>query len=168
VHIDDARDADAEAIAAIYNHVVVTSTAVFNDDPVPVADRLEWMRERRREGFPVLVARDDDGRVVAFASYGHFRAWPGYRSTVEHSVHVAEDFRRRGIGRALVLALIERARMAGKHVVIAGLDAENLGSRRLHEQLGFREVARMPEVARKFDRWVDLVLLQLTLGGAES
>jgi phosphinothricin acetyltransferase len=87
--------------------------------------------------------------------------------TVEQSVHVAESHRRRGIGRQLVQALIERAQAAGNHVMVAGLDADNLASRRLHEQLGFREVGRMPEVARKFDRWVDLLLAQLVLDGPD-
>jgi phosphinothricin acetyltransferase len=168
VRIDDATDGDAQAIAGIYNQVVVSSTAVFSDRQVTVEERLRWMRQRRNDGFPVLVARDDDGRVVAFASFGWFRAWPGYRTTVEHSVHVAADYRRRGIGRQLVQALIERARASGRHVVVAGLDADNLASRRLHEALGFHEVARMPQVARKFDRWIDLLLLQLTLDGPDG
>jgi phosphinothricin acetyltransferase len=163
VRIVDATDADAEAIAAIYNRVIASSTAVFTEQPVTAEDRIRWIRQRRGDGFPVLVARDDDGQAVAFASYGPFRPWPGYALTVEHSVHVAESHRRRGLGRQLVQALIDRARAAGLHTMVAGLDADNRASRRLHEQLGFREVARMLQVARKFDRWIDLLLLQLTL-----
>jgi phosphinothricin acetyltransferase len=101
--------------------------------------------------------------VLGFASYGPFRTWPGYRSTVEHSVHVAAGRRRQGIGRRLVEELLDRAGRAGVHVVVAGIDADNHGSLRMHEQLGFEEVGRMPEVARKFGRWVDLALLQRTL-----
>jgi phosphinothricin acetyltransferase len=160
--IDDATEADVPEIVAIYNDVIATSTAVFSDRPVTVQDRLEWLRSRRAAGQPVLVARRH-GAVVGFASYGGFRSWPGYASSVEHSVHVAASERRRGIGRALVQEIVARARDAGKHVVVAGIDAENEASLRLHEQLGFERVGHMPEVARKFERWVDLVLMEMRL-----
>jgi phosphinothricin acetyltransferase len=113
----------------------------------------------------VIVAREA-AAVTGFASYGDFRPWPGYRTTVEHTVHVAAAHRRKGIGRGLVQEILARAGSAGKHVVIAGIDAENEASLRLHERLGFEQVGRMREVARKFDRWVDLALLQLTLSDA--
>jgi phosphinothricin acetyltransferase len=110
----------------------------------------------------VIVARAE-GEVAGFASYGAFRPWPGYRLTVEHSVYVAAPLRRRGAGRRLVVELLDRARADGMHVVVAGIDAANDASLRLHEGLGFEQVGRLPQVARKFDRWLDLVLLQLTL-----
>ena len=91
--------------------------------------------------------------------------WPGYRHTVEHSIHVRQDCWGRGIGRALVDALVERARAQGKHVMIAGIDAENVGSIRFHERLGFFEVARLPEIGEKFGRRLDLVLMQRMLDG---
>ena len=160
--IDAARETDLDAITAIYNDVIATSTAVFNDAQVDVEDRRRWWRERRERGFPVLVAREG-GQVLGFGSFGDFRAWPGYRTTVEHTVHVAAAHRRRGIGRQLVEALIRDARALGMHVMIAGVDAANEGSLALHARLGFVEVGRFPEIARKFDRWIDLVLLQLTL-----
>jgi L-amino acid N-acyltransferase YncA len=160
--IEDAIESDLPEIVAIYNDVIATSTAIFSDQPVTVEDRLQWLRSRRALGQPVVVARDS-GAVVGFASFGDFRPWPGYRSTVEHTVHVAAPRRRQGVGRRLVDEILDRARKAGKHVVIAGIDAENEASLRLHERLGFQQVGHMPEVARKFDRWVDLVLLQLRL-----
>jgi phosphinothricin acetyltransferase len=160
--IDDATEADIPGIVAIYNDVIASSTAVFSDRLVTVAERLAWLEQRRARALPVIVARDADA-VVGFASYGEFRSWPGYRSTVEHSVHVAADRRRQGTGRRLVQEIVGRARNAGMHVVVAGIDAENLASLRLHEELGFEKVGLMPEIARKFDRWVDLALLQLTL-----
>ena len=110
----------------------------------------------------MLVAGDASG-VVGFGSFGDYRAWPGYRYTVEHSVHVRADRRGEGVGTALVQALIERAAALGKHVMIAGVEAENAASIRLHERLGFAVVARLPEVAWKFDRWLDLVFLQRRL-----
>jgi L-amino acid N-acyltransferase YncA len=160
VRIEDAVDADASAIALIYNAVIETSTAVFSEHPVTAEDRLEWLRSRLRDGYPVIVARVDD-TVVGFGSYGPFRTWPGYRFTVEHSVHVAVSHRRRGVGRALLADLLRRARDAGMHVMVAGIDADNAPSMRLHEQLGFTRSGRLDEVARKFDRWVDLVFMQL-------
>jgi len=114
----------------------------------------------------VIVARAE-GEVVGFATYGAFRPWPGYRSTVEHSVHVAAGHRRRGIGRALLEDIVQRARQAGVHVIVAGIDAENRASLRLHQQLGFAPVGTLPEVARKFGRWVDLSLLLLQLEAAQ-
>lgn len=157
--VDDASEDDLPAIVAITNDVIARSTAIFSDRPVTLADRADWCRTRGVQGFPVLVARDAGG-VSGFASFGPFRTWPGYRTTVEHSVHVRADARGRGIGTALVGAIIERARGLGLHAMVAGVDAANAGSIRMHARLGFVEVGRMPQVARKFDRWLDLVLLQ--------
>ncbi len=162
MRIEDATDADVPEIVAIYNDVIATSTAVFSERPVTVADRREWLRARRAQAYPVIVARMD-GAVAGFASYGAFRSGSGYQRTVEHSVHVAAERRRQGIGLRLLEELLDRARREGRHVVVAGVDADNRASLRLHEQLGFEQVGRMPQVARKFDRWVDLSLLQITL-----
>jgi phosphinothricin acetyltransferase len=160
--IDDAKDSDLPGIVAIYNDAIANSTAVFSDQPVTVERQSEWMRLRRASGFPVIVARAG-GEVAGFASYGPFRPWPGYRLTVEHSVYVAAARRRRGTGRRLVNELLERARADGMHAVVAGIDGANEASLRLHEALGFERVGLLPQVARKFDRWLDLALLQLTL-----
>jgi L-amino acid N-acyltransferase len=162
MHIDDANDADLPEILAIYNAAIATSTAVFSDRPVTLERQRAWMHARRAAGYPVIVARQD-GAVAGFASYGDFRPWPGYRLTVEHSVYVAAERRRQGAGRRLVVALLELARSDGKHAVVAGIDADNHPSLRMHEQLGFRQVGRLPEIARKFDRWLDLVLMELLL-----
>ena len=160
--IGPAEDSDLEGITAIYNDVIATSTAVFSNDPVSVENRREWLAARRARGFPVLVARDA-AEVLGFGSFGEFRAWPGYQTTVEHSVHVSAEHRRRGVGSLLVRALIDDARALGFHVMIAGIDATNEASLALHRRLGFVEAGRFPEIARKFDRWLELVLLQLVL-----
>lgn len=160
--IRDAVPADAVAILSIYNHAVLETTAIWNDAASDLAGREAWLSARQAAGFPVLVA-EIDGVVAGFASFGDFRAWEGYRFTVEHSVYVAPDRHRAGIGRALLAALIERALAAGKHAMIGGIEAGNTASIRLHEALGFREVGRLPQVGAKFGRWLDLVFLQLTL-----
>jgi L-amino acid N-acyltransferase YncA len=150
-------------ILAIHNQVVAGSDAIFSEQQQHLEERAAWWRERTAAGRPVLVVEDERG-VAGFGSYAQFRPWPGFRHTVEHTVHVREDARRQGIGRALVRALLERAREQGLHVMVAGVDGANAASIALHESLGFQEVARMPEVGLKHGRRLDLVLLQVRLG----
>jgi len=168
MRIRDARPEDAAAIAAIYNDAVVHTTAVWNDAPVDVPDRESWMIERQRAGFPVIVAADDADEAIGFATYGPWRPHDGYRHTVEHSVYVRTDQRGAGLGRTLMEGLIARARAAGVHVMVAGIEAGNTGSIALHDRFGFVEVGRLPQVGVKFDRWLDLVFLQLTLDDAPA
>ena len=153
---------DLQGLVAIYNDVIATSTATFTTTAVTLAERRDWWRARIAQGYPVLIVRDAHG-VAGFGTFGEFRAWPGYRHTVEHTLHVRADARGRGIGSQLLLALMERARSAGKHVMIAGIDGDNTGSIRLHERLGFTQAGRLREVGYKFDRWLDLVFLQRAL-----
>ena len=147
--------------------MIATTTAIYRDrdDPVTLEDRAAWLAERRAGGFPVLVARDErTGVAVALGSYGPFKASPpGYATTVEHTVMVAPSHRGTGTGTRLVEELVARARAAGFHMMVGLIDAANTGSIRLHERLGFRAVARMPEVARKDGAWVDLVIVQRRL-----
>ncbi len=149
-------------ILAIYNHAVVNTTAIWNDLLVDLENRRAWWRGRTDAGFPVLVAVEDD-TVLGYASYGPFRAFDGYRQTVEHSIYVAEAARRRGIASALLSALETEARRAGMHVMLGGIAADNAGSLALHAKHGFAEAGRMPEVGQKFGRWLDLVFMQKIL-----
>jgi phosphinothricin acetyltransferase len=158
--VRDATDNDLPAILDIYNEVIANSTAVYALEPSTPDDRRAWFTARTAAGFPVLVAADGSD-VLGFASFGEWRgAWPGYRYTVEHSVHVRHDIRGRGTGRALVEALFPRAQALGKHVILGGIDAANDASIRFHERLGFERVAYFPEVGHKFGRWLDLVFMQ--------
>ena len=157
--IRPATEDDLPAITAIYNEVIATSTAVYVDEPFSIEDRGAWFAARRAVGYPVLVA-DAGGIVAGVASFGDFRAFPGYRHTVEHSVHIRAEMRGKGLGTTLVSALFDPARALGKHVMIAAIDADNAGSIRLHERLGFEGHAVLREVGRKFGRWLDVVFLQ--------
>ena len=160
--VRDAAEADLPAIVAIYNALITTTTVTWTEEPETLEQRTGWFERQCREGHPVLVA-DDDGDVVGFITYEHFRGegkWPGYRATSELSVHVREDRWGQGVGRMLMESLVERARGAGIHVLVAAIDAENHESLRFHERLGFVEVARMPQTGQKFGRWLDLVLVQ--------
>jgi phosphinothricin acetyltransferase len=162
MEICDAREEDLPALVAIYNEVIATSTAVYSSVPVTLADRRSWWQARVALGYPVLVARDDSG-VLGFSTFGDFRTWPGYRYTVEHTVHVRADRRGTGVGAQLVAALFPRAGALGKHVMIAGVDAANAGSIRFHERLGFEVTGNLKQVGWKFGRWLDLVFLQRTI-----
>ena len=157
--IRDAGDEDLAGLVEIYNEVIATSTAIYSSTPVTVTERRQWWQARTAAGYPVLVARDAAG-IAGFATFGDFRAWPGYRFTVEHSVHVRAGGRGQGLGTRLVQALFPRAAALGKHVMIAGVDAANGASIRFHERLGFEKCGHLREVGYKFDRWLDLVFLQ--------
>lgn len=160
--IRPASHADVPTILEIYNDAVLHTTASYDLEPVSLESRLEWFDHKQRDGWPVLVAEKGDA-VVGFATFGPFREKAGYAGTVEHSVYISQNERGRGTGLLLMQALIPEARARGLHVMLGGIDADNAGSLRFHERLGFREVARMPQVGRKFDRWLDLVFMQLML-----
>ena len=162
VRIRDAETADLDTITAIHNHAVVHTTAIWNEEAVDLADRTAWLADRTARGYPVIVAVDDSG-VLGYASYAQWRPHSGYRLTVEHSVYVRGGEHGRGIGTALMAELVDRARTAGLHVMIAGIESGNAASIALHERLGFAEVGRMPQVGAKFGRWLDLSMLQLLL-----
>ena len=156
--VRDAEDADVPTILAITNAAILQSTAMWSLTPVTLEQRRAWFQERLSAGYPVLVA-EHEGDVAGFASYGSFRAWEGYAATVEHSVYVDERYRGLGAGRALVAALVERGRAAGLHAIVGGVEAGNLASLRLHDSLGFERTGILPQVGRKFGRWLDLAFV---------
>ena len=162
MEITDAVESDIPAITEIYNEVIRSSTAIFNDVTVSVEDRAAWWKARVAQGYPVLVARADEG-IAGFATFGDFRPWPGYRFTVEGTIHIDSRARRHGLGAALLEALIERARAAGKHVMVAGVDSANVASLQFLERSGFERVGHLREVGHKFGRFLDLIFLQYRL-----
>ncbi|MBN3751423.1 N-acetyltransferase [Paraburkholderia sp. Tr-20389] len=163
MQIRDAGPEHIEGITAIYNDAVAHTTAIWNDQTVDHANRTAWLADRQKAGYPVLVAVDEQDAVLGYASFGDWRAFDGYRHTVEHSVYVRGDQRGKGLGRSLMQALIGRAQSIGKHVMVAGIEANNAGSIRLHEQLGFEHVGHLKEVGMKFGTWLDLAFMQLKL-----
>src|ERR1700722_16977949 len=160
--IEDATAADFEQVLAIYNEVIRTTTAVYSEEEYDQKRGKEWFEAKLSSGFAFIVARDDRG-VAGFGALGAFRAWPCFRHSVEHSVHVRVDRRGQGLGRALVLELKSRAAALGKHVMIAGIDTDNVASIRMHERMGFSRVGHLREVGFKFGRWLDLEFLQCIL-----
>ena len=157
--IRDAAEPDLPAILAITNQAILHTTAIWSITPLELPARTQWWRERTAAGFPVLVA-EAEGEVIGFGSFGPFRPHDGYLHTVEHSLYVAPNAQRRGAGSALLAALLDRAAALDLHVMIAGIDATNIVSLELHSRFGFIETGRLPEVGRKFGRWLDLVWMQ--------
>jgi L-amino acid N-acyltransferase YncA len=157
-----AIDADLDAILAIHNDAIAHSTAIWTDSTVDRSEREDWLAARSAAGDPVLVAVEDDS-VAGYATYAQWRAKYGYRHTVEDSVYIASPFQGRGIGRALLVDLIDLARRNGHHVMLADIESGNAASIGLHESLGFVEAGRLREIGTKFDRWLDLTILQLDL-----
>jgi Sortase and related acyltransferases len=160
--IRHASKEDCAAIGEIYNHAVLHTAAIWNDKTVDTDNRVAWFEARTLVGYPVLVS-EENGVVTGYASFGDWRAFDGFRHTVEHSVYVHTDHQGKGIGRQLMKALIVEARNIGKHVMVAGIEAQNHASIHLHETLGFVTTGQMPQVGTKFGRWLDLTFMQLQL-----
>ena len=152
---------DVVAVASLLNAFLATTTIEWTDTPQSTESVLAWLDRHET----VLVAEERE-EIVGVAAFGWFRdvvKWPGYRFTVENTIHVREDHWGAGVGRALMQALIDRARESGKHTMVAAIDSANQASIQFHQRLGFIEVGRMPEIGAKFGRWCDLVLLQMSL-----
>jgi L-amino acid N-acyltransferase YncA len=160
--IGPAARRDLAEILQIYNEVIRNSTAVYTEVELTAERGEAWLTAKRSGGFPFIVARDASG-ITGFGTFGEFRAPPCYQHSVEHSVHVRSDRRGQGIGRSLVIELMSQAAAMRKHVMIAGIDADNAVSIKLHESLGFINVGHFREVGFKFGRWLDLVFLQCRL-----
>ncbi|WP_374472898.1 N-acetyltransferase family protein [Phenylobacterium sp.] len=164
-----ATEADAEALAAIYDHHVLTGFGTFELEPPGVA----WMDAKRRDvqrhGLPFLVA-ELGRRVLGYAYAGPFRPRPGYRYTVEDSVYVAPDAIGRGVGRATLAAVLDQCQALGLRQVVAVIgDSGNEASIGLHRALGFADAGVVRDVGFKHGRWVDIVMMQKPLnGGAET
>ena len=154
-----ATAADAEAINAIYNHYVRTSTATFQVEDETTGERVEELRTRPADQ-PMIVL-EDDGAVVGWGALSPFRSRCAYRDTVELTAYVQHDSHRRGYGRIIVQDLIERARSSGYHTILAASCEESVGMIRLLKSLGFVEAGCLRQVGSKFGRRLDVAYLQL-------
>jgi L-amino acid N-acyltransferase len=159
-----AEPKDLATITEIYNDAILTTTAVYSYDPVTVESRQIWLEDKAKQNFPVFVA-EENAQVIGFSSYGAFRAWPAYLHSVENSIYVHPLQRGRGVGKLLIPPLLESARAQNMHTMIAGIDASNAVSIKLHQGFGFEKIAHFKEVGFKFNRWLDLVFMQLILTG---
>lgn len=161
--IRPATAADFPAITAIYDDAVRTGTATFELDPPGLEEMTARYRSLVEGGFPYLVA-DDGGEIAGYAYAAPYRARPAYRFTVENSIYLAADSRRRGIGLRLLTRLVAESRGRGHRQMIAVIgDSANVASIAVHARAGFEMVGTFREVGFKFGRWLDTVLMQRKL-----
>ncbi len=153
----------AAPILDILNDAILHSTALYDYLPRTPESMDNWFSTKEKNQYPVIGIIDARGSLLAFGSYGNFRAWPAYKYTIEHSVYVHKDHRGKGYGLMIMQALIHAAREQQYHCIIAGIDANNKASISLHEKLGFKACGVMQQVGYKFDRWLSLAFYQLIL-----
>jgi L-amino acid N-acyltransferase len=151
-----AVEADLPAIDAIFNREILEGVATWDIEPWTPEARLVWFHTHQRDGEAVFVA-DAGGEVAGFSHLSFYSPRLPYRATRTASVYVRPDFQRRGVGRLLVAATLDEARRTDAHLVIAGIDSENMGSIALHGALGFEVLSRLPEAGWKFGQWRTLV-----------
>lgn len=158
------EEAHAGSILAILNEAIVNSTALYDYKPRTPESMVAWFATKRANGFPVIGAEDEEsGKLLGFASYGAFRAFPAYKYTVEHSVYVEAGHRGVGLGRTLMEAIIAEAAARDVHVMVGAIDAANAGSIGLHERLGFEHAGTVRQAGFKFGRWLDVAFYQRIL-----
>ena len=154
---------DLCGILEVYNEAVLNTTATYDYEPRTLEHRTAWFEDHVKHNNPVFVAVDEAGKLVGWSALNRYHDRKGYQYTTENSVYVAAGQRGRGIGKLLMKPLIESARQRGLHAILAGIDADNEASIRLHASFGFVKVAHFKEVGFKFGRWLDVVYLELLL-----
>lgn len=161
-----ALEKDIQDILAIYNEAILHSTAVYHYEAYTFQMMKQWFDEKAEAGYPILVFEgEEDGIIYGFATFGAFRPHAAYRYTVEHSIYVHSEYRKKGIGTKLLTELIEQAKQDGYATLIAGIDAVNTNSIAVHTRFGFTHVGTITKAGYKFDKWLDLAFYQLDLPG---
>lgn len=163
IEIRSARREDCPAILEIYNDAVLTTTATYDYQPRTLEHRESWFEDHQRTGLPIFVAVNESRRIVGWSALNRYHDRMGYRFTSENSIYIAADQRGRGIGKLLLEPLIGAAKRLGLRVIIAAIDANNGASIKLHERFGFETVGRFKNVGYKFNRWLDVVYMELLL-----
>jgi L-amino acid N-acyltransferase len=162
IKIREATMTDLPEMLEIYNEVIVNTTAVYDYDPHTLEMRQKWFETKQEQGFPVFVA-EENGVIYGFSTIGPFRNWAAYKYSVENSIYVAVAARGKGIGKLLLPPIIKAAKDRNMHTIVAGIDATNESSIKLHKHFGFVEVAHFKQVGYKFGKWLDLKFFQLML-----
>ena len=167
--IRPSRDADVAAITALYAHHVLHGTGTFETEPPTEADMAQRRRDVLARDLPWLVAEDADGQVIGFAYCNWFKPRAAYRFSAEDSVYLHPQVQARGLGRALLSELERAAQAAGVRKLIAVIgDSANAGSVGLHRAMGFADVGTIAACGWKFDRWLDIVLMEKAIGAGAA
>lgn len=162
--IREANEKDLEDILEIYNDAIMNTTAIYTYKPETLEEKKQWYEKKKQGGYPLLVF-EEDNRVVGFATLGPFRAWPAYKYTIEHSIYVHKDYRNHGIATKLMKEIIKIANEREYATLVAGIDAANEGSIKMHEKMGFKYSGTVTKAGFKFGKWLDLAFYQLNLVG---
>jgi len=160
----DCNEAEySRAILEILNEAIINSTALYDYLPRSEESMKNWFSVKRENGFPVIGIIDETNKLLGFASWGTFRAFPAYKYTVEHSIYIHHEHRGCGLSKILMQELIRRAQEAELHVLIGCIDATNQASIGLHEKMGFIHAGTFKQVGFKFGQWLDAAFYQLNL-----
>jgi phosphinothricin acetyltransferase len=162
IHVRPATEADVPAILEIYNYEILNGTATFDTEPKTLEDRLAWFRDLQQHPYVVLAA-EVDGETVGWGCLQPYRPRPAYRFTTENSVYIHQDWRGRGIGKAILGRLVAIARGNGLRHIVAVIAEGHADSEALHARFGFEHVGRLSKVGHKFEQWLDVVHMQLVL-----
>ncbi len=154
-----AEKKDIQEITLIYNYYIENSTALYHYNSKSFEEMEEWHSEKEKAGFPIIAA-EIDGVVAGFATYGPYRPFEGFKKTIEHSVYLRKDYQGKGLGRTLLKEILQKAKEKEYHAALAYIDSENTTSIRLHEKEGFFRCGVIKEAGYKFDRYLDLVILE--------
>ncbi|HFJ5116949.1 TPA: N-acetyltransferase family protein [Staphylococcus aureus] len=157
-----AKKEDLNAILAIYNDAIINTTAVYTYEPQTIDERIAWFETKQRNHEPIFVF-EENGSVLGFATFGSFRPWPAYQYTIEHSIYVDASARGKGIASQLLQHLIVEAKAKGYRTLVAGIDASNEASIKLHQKFNFKHAGTLTNVGYKFDYWLDLAFYELDL-----
>ena len=163
IRVRPAQREDCPGILEIYNDAVLTTTATYDYDLRTLAHRQAWFDDHQKTGLPIFVALESTGRIVGWSALNRYHDRMGYRFTTENSIYIAADMRGQGIGKQLLSPLIETAKTIGVHAIIAAIDSANDASIRLHARFGFETVGHFKRVGYKFDRWLDVIYMELLL-----
>ncbi|MFZ4733375.1 MAG: GNAT family N-acetyltransferase [Pirellulales bacterium] len=158
-------EAHLGAIRAIYNDAILHTTALYEYRPRNPEVVAAWWAAKQAADLPVLGVEADDGTLAGFATWGPFRPFPAFKYSAEHSVYVHRDHRGRGLGRVLISAIVAEATARDLHLLVGGIDADNVASKALHRGAGFTPAGTIRQAGFKFGRWLDLEFWQLVLAG---